>query len=127
MTVEDPDGEHLDGRRQVLDGGNHSRTVAEPIDVVVVQSAVDVDADAAGNAVHMRMPRGHAAVDDGDAAAPAGRARHAGCASRTRAPSTVSTRSARRATSARCVITIVVRPLRVASKPDTSRSSVTAS
>jgi hypothetical protein len=51
LAVEHLDREDLDVRRQVLDRGDDRRPVPEAIEIVVVLTAVGVEADAAGDAV----------------------------------------------------------------------------
>jgi hypothetical protein len=67
FTIEHFDGEHISGGCLFLDDSRHRRAVAEPIDVVPVLEARRVDADAARDAVHVRVCGMDTAVDDCDA------------------------------------------------------------
>lgn len=57
----------MNGGREILDGGSDSRTVAQPVDDVVVGASVKVEAGAPGrDRADVRVVGMNAAVDDPD-------------------------------------------------------------
>jgi hypothetical protein len=72
LAIKDFDRQNFGIRRFLADDGGHRRAVTETVDVIRVLTAFGIDADAARDALHMRMRSVHAAVDHRDANTAAG-------------------------------------------------------
>ena len=65
-TVEHLERTDLDGGGEILNGGGNGGAVAEPVDDVVLDSPVTIEAAAGNDRADVRMPGVDAAVDDAD-------------------------------------------------------------